>query len=406
MATKFQSTVDVTLSSFAVFKAWAGDITAALGTGTGISAALQTLGFTRNVGGSGTGGLDKYQAIWDNGTTVGAAALPTSAGSLGISGTPAQFPAITSMAGLQLAGTHFKGQIVNSTLYSLGDVVIDTTTAKMTFLCTTSLTTGAPYTAPNADATHWSPYWMEIWKMAATGLTDIYIKFEYGCTATAVRPQISFQMGTGYVVDAGVLSGNVTPREVFTFGSAGSTALECDFFGDGQNVFGMILARGSTLAPFPFILLFERSISGQVSNAPVYTSTYVSYFKGSADSAIVTNSWWSGALFTTGAVQSATRNNAFATISVPTFASETQITNGLTPAFPIFPMVGFVGNPMTAGICMVAIDTVEGALVQVTVYGALHTYMTTKVTLVLQIGNGSNSSLGVNIGWAFGLRFE
>ena len=51
--------------------------------------------------------------------------------------------------------------------------------------------------------------------------------------------------------------------------------------------------------------------------------------------------------------------------------------NNQLPVLPIFPVIGFVGNPILGGISMKNGDTSEGALVSATFYGSSHTYLMT-----------------------------
>lgn len=383
MPTKLQQTLVLDNSNFADLKGWAGDITAAAGTGTGIAAALFTLGFTKQT--------DTYTAKWDNGTTIGAGAIPTNAGNL----LGAAFPTVANTARTALAGTHFKGAIANSTAYVVGDIVTDTTTAQIVFICTTGLTTGSPYTAPLSDTTHWSPYWMEIWKMAGSGGTsDAYIKLEYGGGATAANPALFIQLGTAYSANSGVLSGNVTLCEQCLTGTGTVGSGEFTWVGDGANYMGMMLERASGVNTGIFIM--ERAISGQQSNAPVYATTgqYVFFAKMYANGGTCA----SGALFyNTGVVP------RFLNLLAPALIGATSyIANGLTPALPIFPPVGWLGNPVTVGIFASGSDTIEGASAQTTIYGATHTYLMTKTQAVYASPFGQTTPNA----YGFGLRFE
>lgn len=389
MPTKVQVTEVSSNSTFANFKSWAGDNTdttgsppSTPGTGTGISAALFILGFTKLA--------DTYTAQWDSGTAIGDTARPTAAGSL----SGAAFPTTTNNSRTGLLGTAFKGAWVSGTSYTVGQVVTDTTNAALVFINTTA-TSGT--TPPINDPTHWSPYWMEIWKMSGTGsppLPDIFIKIEYGCTSTQANPDVFIQLGTSYTLNSGVINGggNFTLCEQVINAAGTQTATEMDFTGDGQNYFGMLLWRNTTSNCF---YAFERSISGTVAAAPQYNSSYATY----AVCPRTNTQWRSASLMLSGGMATSPR-----LLGVPTIAlqvsSQTLIVSNNTPAFPVFPLVGYVGNPMTVMIGLSATDANEGSSVTPLVYGATHTYLVTSTTFANGLGNGVAGN------WALGLRFE
>lgn len=372
MATKVQVTVPLDNNNFADFKGWAGDVTASPGTGTGIASALQQLGFTKL--------SDTYTAQWDTGTSVGATALPIAAGNL----FGAAFPTTTANARAQLAGTHFLGAWASGS-YVVGDVVTYATTG-LVYICIATATTQNP-----TDTTKWSPYWMEIWRDSSGTLTHFYIKLEYGGGATATNPQLSIQIGSAYSANSGVLSGNVSDVEQCMSGTGTFSSLECDFSGDGSNYFGMILARSAAASTAVY---FERSINGQAAAAPVYTSAYVSYGKIAVNGATTA----SNVVFLSGGVAKALRIIWWATISM-SFAATTLLANNTTPALPIFPLLGYAGNPVTAMVALSSSDAVEGSLINSTVYGSLHTYLVTKGLP----GFGNDNSTGP---YALGMRYE
>ena len=68
--------------------------------------------------------------------------------------------------------------------------------------------------------------------------------------------------------------------------------------------------------------------------------------------------------------------------------------NGLLPALPIFPLVGYVGNPLLGAVCFKSGDCFEGGLANAYVYGSIHTFLTTNTGLGTNISNG-----GIGIRW-------
>jgi hypothetical protein len=372
---RYQASIAADNTVIADFRAWAGDL-------AGIAFALNTLGFAKQA--------DTYTAQWANAITIGAAALPNLSSNL--FGATC-FPATTNLSRTALASTNFKGAWVSGTSYVAGNVVTDTTTAALVYICILA-TSGV--TAPVSDATHWSPYYMEIWKTGG-GLTPIYLKVEYGCSATAANPQMSFQLGTTWSSGAsGFLSGNVSLTEQVFNGSGTIAATECDFWGDGNNGFVCNLFRGGAASPGPAIWGFERSINGQVASAPNYTSDYVTYVKGFSAAA----NWWQQTMWLTAIPSNATRVNYGNTMTLGALTGS-LIVNNTTPAFPVWPLLGYCGNPMTILIAQQVVDSTEGSQQACTVYGASHNFLLTKTVFAQGFGGAGQTS-----SYAVGTRFD
>jgi hypothetical protein len=362
MATLTQTIVG-TNSSYANFKTWAGDVTASPGTGTGIAAALYTLGFTKQ--------SDTYTAQWDNGTTNAALSnpnsIPLAAGNLFGSA----FATTTNNARSALASSAFQGAWSVGTGYTVGQIVTYTPSggAQQVYICIANGGVGVS-PAGNSGGTSTSffaPYYMEIWSMAAAGLDTVYIKLEYGGGATATNPQLSIQLGSAYVANSGVLSGNVSTVEQCFIGTATATSSECDWAGDGQNWFAMYMHRANT--SHSSCVVFERAISGQTAGAPVYSASnqYITYLTG-----FVTPTWHQCSLFLSGGVANSVRNPWASVVNL--FTAGSQIVNSITPALPVFPLIGWVGNPMSAIQAYSVTDASEGVNVTSTVYGSTTTY--------------------------------
>ncbi len=373
---KVQKTIVGDNSSYADFQGWAGDITASPGTGTGIAAALFNLGFTKTT--------DQYNANW-----TGASVIPQNGGNL----FGAAFPTTTSNARAQLAGTNFNlgtagaSAWVSGQAYVVGNVV---TNSNSVFVCISNITGS---TAPGSDTTHWSTYFMEIWSVVSSGLTTFYIKLEYGGGATATNPQLSISFGTAYVANSGVLSGNVSTTEQCFVGTGVATSSECDWSGDGQNYFGMFMHRANTT--HSSFVCFERGISGQTAGAPVYSTTnqYITYLVG-----FPTPTWHQCSLFLgNGLANTSSVRNAWG--SVPTiFAVGSQIVNNITPALPIFPFVGWCGNPMSVVQAYSVTDSSEGVTISSNVYGSATSYLTSINSFLGKLG-GTAAIYAVGLKW-------
>jgi hypothetical protein len=374
MTARIQNSIQSDNSTIADFRLWAGDL-------AGISFALATLGFTLQA--------DTYTAKWANAITIGAAALPNLSSNL----FGAIFPTTTNLSRTSLLSTTFKGAWVSGTSYVAGNVVTDTTTAALVYI---NILATSGTTAPVSDATHWSPYYMEIYKTGGA-LAPIYLKLEYGCSATAANPQLSIQFGTTWSSGAsGYLTGNISLTEQLFNGSGTIASTECDFCSDGSNFFVANLFRGGAASPGPTIFGFERSINGVVANAPNYTADYFTYIKGFS----AAGNWWQQTVYMSGTPTTAVRINYGNTFTLGA-ATTSLIVNNTTPAFPVFPLLGYCGNPMTILIAQQTVDTTEGAQQTCTVYGAVHNYMMTKTVFAQAIGgSGQTTSYGV------GTRFD
>jgi hypothetical protein len=367
-----QKTVVGDNSSYANFQGWAGDITASAGTGTGIAAALYALGFTKS--------MDTYNAVWTGGT------LPVLGGNL--IGTTAGFAALSNGARTALGGANFMGAWVSAVgVYVAGNVV---TNGGYVWICISAISSSS--TAPPSDATHWSSYFMEIWSMPSSGLTTVYIKLEYGCSATVGDPMFTIQFGTAYVTNSGVLSGNVSLTESCLKTSAVATSTECDWASDGANWFGMYMWRGNATQSGGFF--FERGISGQTAGAPVYSTTnqYITWLVNYTGGTWHQCSLFLGSVGTTNSIR-----NAWATVPV-IFTAGTQIVNNISPAYPIFPSVGWIGNPLSVVQAYSVTDSAEGSTISSTVYGTATNYLVT-------VNSGFVQSLGGTASiYAVGLR--
>ena len=373
-----QKTIVGDNSSYADFQGWAGDITAAAGTGTGIAAALYNLGFTETT--------DQYNAVWTGGTLpiVGASLIGSTC-----------FPATASGHRAALAGANFNlgtggaSAWLSGQTYTPGQVV---TYGGFVWINTVN-NSASNTTNPVSDPTKWSSYFMEIWSMVSAGLTTIYIKLEYGCSSNVGKPILTIQFGTGYVTNSGVLSGNTSTVEQCMTDNAVATSAECDWSGDGQNWFGMMMWRANTSQSA--VLCFERSIGGQTAGAPVYSTTnqYITYVRGS-----VTTGWAQCSMFLSGSVGTVNSvREAFACV-VTLFTAGSRIVNNISPALPIFPLVGWCGNPLSVLQAYSVTDASEGVTISSTVYGTATNFLTSINAFVQALG-GTASIFGIGLKW-------
>jgi len=388
---KIQLSLAGSQASASAFVGWAGNS----GSSQGISYALSQLGFTLTT--------DQYNANWASLLAMGSAALGTEHVVSPLNGSA--FPTVSATARQPLASSNFLGAWSSATSYVAGNVVTYTPSGgyACTFIAIASSTNQAPasYSSPTTtvNTTYWQVYSAEIWEFTggSGSLTPFYMKLEYGYSTTAVTdPQMFVQFGSAYAANSGVLSGNVSLAEQCFSGSGTVAATECDFAGDGSNYLAMNLFRGGAANPGPAIVACERSIAGQQSNAPLYTSDYVTYVKGYS----AAGNWYQQSVFLSGTPATAIRVNYGNTLTLGA-ATATLIVNNTTPALPVFPLVGYCGNPLTVLVAQQEADTTEGTTQAATVYGASHNYILTKTTFAEAFGgSGQTSSYGV------GTRFD
>jgi hypothetical protein len=378
-------------SSYADFKGWAGDVTASAGTGTGIAAALYTLGFTKL--------SDTYTAQWDNGTTNAALSNPNSVPLAGGNLFGATFATTTNHARAALASSAFQGAWSVGTAYTVGQVVTYTPSggAQQVYICwaTGGIGVSPAGNSGGTSVTYWAPYYMEIWSMVASGLDTVYVKLEYGGGATATNPQLSIQFGSAYSANSGVLSGNVSTVEQCFVGTNTATSSACNWASDGQNWFACFMHRANT--SHSSCIVFERAISGQTGGAPVYSNgsgaaQYITYLVG-----FTTSVWHQCSLFLGSVSTTSSVRNAWAS-PVNIFSAGSQIVNNITPAIPCFPLVGWLGNPLSAVIVTSVTDTSEGVQIAANTYGSSTNYLSS-INAFLQAAGGTASIFGVSIKW-------
>jgi hypothetical protein len=400
MATK-QVVQFVTNAGWAQFLTWAGPAQASnpsysTGQSCGINGALAALGFTAVT--------DPYSAnggtcSWAGGTTNSVLSNPnvmgfgTTAGS-NLFGTT--FPAVGTNNRAGVPAANFLGTWAGGTAYTIGQVVTYTpsTGAAQCFICWATGGVGIAPASAASSTTYWSPYWFEIWSMPSSGLVTVYIKLEYGQLAVAADPCFSIQFSTTYN-SAGCISASgqfSTVEQCMGGAVASASSIECDFASDGQNWFTMYIDRGT--AGVNTALFFERAISGTTAGAPVYSTgtQYLTYGIG-----MLATTWHQCSLFlSTVGTPNSVRNTY---LTVPNlFVAASQIVNNVTPALPVFPLVGWLGNPTSVACAFAVADVIEGATVSITAYGAAHNYLVSKLAFIQQLG-GTASIFGLGLRW-------
>ncbi len=246
-------------------------------------------------------------------------------------------------------------------------------------------------TASSANS-HWYPDNYEIWVSQGSASTNnpIYLKFIYGVGAGTV-PEIVIWIATSQT--NGVLGGNVFNNNAGfaictgTGTAQGSSGIECDFCGSNDDV-SILLYR--TYAPGDCFLVIDRAkdINGNDLDSyfTILACTAAVGAGGGNSKYQVIFKPGTGGLFPTG--------SASINIPFPNISSTTNSVNGMTLAAPVFPLVGYVGNPILGAVIIGVNDLNEGSLVNVVMYGTSHTFLFSKPA-----GMVNSTDYGIAIRW-------
>lgn len=317
--------------------------------------------------------------------------------------TPGPVPTVKLTGGQT---TRFNGAWVSGTSYTganttnsatVSDLV---TSAGITYVCILS-TSGV--TAPASDTAHWQPYIYEIWKSngAQSSTNPLYIRIVYTVdpTGSPAAPSIIYAIGSG--IDS---NGNVTG----TFGNAtsgfnnailnttagiGTTAPMC-FSGDSDN-FRCITWQGLVSAPtnggwnWMFIVDRVKNGSGADSDAFTYCGVISPVQNGGPGQMFhATAIVFKPAISPTLSLGGTWRGLVWQGVNTATLA-----TFGATPALPIFPLVGYIANPLLGIVGFQNIDVKDGQLVPVWIYGASHNFLVNSIQATNATYSGRNTLL-------------
>ena len=255
----------------------------------------------------------------------------------------------------------------------------------------------------------WVLYCFEIWKSATT--PTIFMKFEYyGNAASLSQPTVRITvatsddtngtMGTG----AGnqVTSAITLPTSNISTATAGQDCT-CFFSGDSGgrfammywpefigfgNFFGIERSLSSTGTYYttpsgavtPYWTLTSLVYSSSVSTQYLINTTGSTWIHPATDSKITTLSY-SGA-----------HQNQFETASDNTGQGGANFT---APAFPIYPLVGWVGNPLTIALSGKTQDFPSAGQFTAQMYGSTRTYLASRNGNFASFGEGANNVLAM-----------
>jgi len=225
-------------------------------------------------------------------------------------------------------------------------------------------------------------YVYEVWESndslsSGPGAFPYYMKVEYGNAVSNNCPMLRISFSTGPST-SGTLSGNVIGPFYLQAGNTAAettgATFECDMSTDGTSSvgagqrLGLLMWRTAANANRPCFLAVERAISWNGSTFS-YNSNYLTVVSGGYNSAVAIQqqTLWNPTLGVSTTLQT---NWA----SLPSNLSTNLALNNV-PFLPVFPMVGYVDNFLTAVGTTKANDMVEGTTNTATLYGTSHPFL-------------------------------
>jgi hypothetical protein len=241
-------------------------------------------------------------------------------------------------------------------------------------------------------------YVYEIWQ-PNDGLTNFYLRIEYGNAGATNSPNLRISIGTA-TNGAGVLTGYVMGPYAANINNptapSSSITYPC-YLSGAPGRLSILMWRGIT---FGMTFGIERS----VNSSGAYTSTHVTMaIAGICNNNGSANVWNQQTLmFASGvapAQSTGNQNAGHGGMSARSFnqgSGNAGNFNGEIPFDSMSPVIGGFDNPLTVfGICPPAAVT-EGQIVQTTLYGATRTYVTTQTNYLNACGPGGTSGNGAS----------
>ena len=323
------------------------------------------------------------------------------------------------------ATTNSRGAWSNASVtYAINDYV---TYNGATWICRSGYTTSGNSSTPTPDQdnTHWVLWVFEVWISATT--PTIYLRLEYtGQTSNTNVPRMRIAVATNDNTSAnmGVGAGQQVIVNDINGTTSGYTARPnieflCYFSGDSGNRFGMMMWAqaddiGTTGVNATGFFCVERSLSSSGAYyttpsgavTPYWTAVWSGYSVVNFQQSIVntTGTTW---ILTNSEIHPTTASvfllhntnpdNALSLSQIAT-AFENQGYPGAN-AFPIWPLVGWVGNPMTAVMTFKAAfvtDAPYNASFTTLLYGSTRTYISSyNASSFANFGTGSSINNGL-----------
>jgi hypothetical protein len=294
-------------------------------------------------------------------------------------------------------GTYTVTSNAAATLVSNNAVFCATFTGTNATQATVSVVEG---TAPASDPIHWLPYNYEIWKSNGplSSTAPIYMKIVYAAigggntaffngSATVQTPALIMDIGTTNPLTTQI-GGNHISDFLFGFNSATGVgaSYECDFCAPNGDELAWIMWRNAaaTNTSIPFVLFIDRT--KDQSGNPL--STFFTVGMTSSNTAPIEYTVFNQQ--TGGVINYQPSGGNKIGWTFPIFPLTGGAYQGLTPVLPIFPIPGYVANPVLMAVAMKRNDFTDGQLVNAILYGGSHTFLMSKGNICdqTQLGDG------------------
>jgi hypothetical protein len=340
--------------------------------------------------------------------TVQAGTATVSASSLSFIGTITP-GASNALAGYSMTSSGFVNGANNGTFV----VTSSSTTAYAVTQTGVNETHGALAgwaTNPVTDIIHWTQENFEIWQSqdALTSTCPIYLRLVYTSSTGSPKGAVIYlsvgtsTTGTGFVSGATYTKAGAEipfPSQTTIVGQ-GNVLMECDFsVSVSGGSLSMFLWRDAVFIPqtnIPCVLVLDRAKDnfGQDIDA-FFVCLSAASSSGSVGEQIIFKPG-------SGGPKLPNSTTPWATWSIPCFngGGNTLNNNNLAPVLPIFPCgLGYLASPCLGAVCFKGLDSVEGAVVSVFMYGAAHSFLLGKGGFTTVDAGSANQAIFVGIRW-------
>lgn len=249
---------------------------------------------------------------------------------------------------------------------------------------------------------HWAIYCFEVFVQTDTAASTnpTYLKLTYN-PITASGPtweaNISIIIGTS-VVNTGTatnymqITGNIFNSGVaayetrFGFASVPTGVFfECDVSSESGGSLNFLMWRTNTVATC-VVIDRSRDSNGAMTDLYVFVGTLGAASSSGTKSQVLMKQG-------TGAIVPPLIETAWPTIVMGT--TSTVAFGGNVTASPLFPIVGWVGNPILAATAFKAADVVEGGILNVILYGTTHPYLIFKTNVGSAVWGTGSGAVGI-----------
>ena len=263
---------------------------------------------------------------------------------------------------------------------------------------------------PGSDTTKWKRVLNDVWMSNDTlsSTNRMFFKIQWGANQSASQVlQTQFYWGTNtdgstnisqnYGWGTSLVQAGFFPINTNASLITGAAVWESDFSGDSGR-FTMILWRGfSAASTSPAIVLnIERSHDSNGNNTDAYWTVV---FTGGPSS----NAQQSILKPGTGGAGVLEFGSGLAIKTIPMING--QSFNNSIAAMPVFPLVGFLANPMINVVAMKGSDAAEGGFINVSFYGTTHPYLMSKSGNTNTGGTANFGIVAAGVA-AVGIRWE